>query len=243
MSIISAMSSSQSCPRNCPEGYHSYGVLRNGSPDCRRDIRSDMFCSCFEYISLRGTCLPCPSGTWVGDAHHRESKSFCQSITPPSPPHETGDMSVGLVIGGSVAANLICACLWFRSCLCRNRSRFWVPFWLQDRASGADEGDTSAAQPADIAAAVHERQQAELEAAEILMERVQRQQIANTIGRGVPLKVTMAEPCCICLDPLAQGDLGLTLPCAHLFHVDCIRGWLEQNLSCPLCKHSLVLDA
>lgn len=43
------------------------------------------------------------------------------------------------------------------------------------------------------------------------------------------------EPCSICLD-VARGDLLTPLPCAHIFHNNCIKQWLVMNDECPLCK-------
>ena len=62
------------------------------------------------------------------------------------------------------------------------------------------------------------------------------------------------EPCAICLGELcappaeppnaATGDTGsiLKLPCQHVFHGPCIRGWILHRgmaASCPLCKRAI----
>ncbi|KAG9160919.1 hypothetical protein Leryth_008735 [Lithospermum erythrorhizon] len=45
-----------------------------------------------------------------------------------------------------------------------------------------------------------------------------------------------AEPCCICQEKYKDGeDLG-TLQCGHDFHSECIKQWLKQKNSCPICK-------
>eukprot|EP00756_Hemistasia_phaeocysticola_P018068 Hpha_TRINITY_DN15571_c2_g4::TRINITY_DN15571_c2_g4_i1::g.106246::m.106246 len=41
--------------------------------------------------------------------------------------------------------------------------------------------------------------------------------------------------CVICTDPLA-GTKGRLLPCAHVFHVECIDRWLDSNAMCPICR-------
>ena len=39
--------------------------------------------------------------------------------------------------------------------------------------------------------------------------------------------------CIICRD---QMDEGKKLPCSHIFHLDCLRLWLQQQQSCPTCR-------
>jgi hypothetical protein len=41
--------------------------------------------------------------------------------------------------------------------------------------------------------------------------------------------------CCICLEHLSIGEFATNLPCAHKFHTSCIRRWLQQSRTCPLC--------
>ena len=44
------------------------------------------------------------------------------------------------------------------------------------------------------------------------------------------------DDCAICWDPMESAR---KLPCGHLFHTTCLRSWLEQDTSCPTCRHSL----
>ncbi|KAJ4463083.1 putative RING finger protein [Paratrimastix pyriformis] len=44
------------------------------------------------------------------------------------------------------------------------------------------------------------------------------------------------ETCTICLEDFKANDMVTTLPCAHAFHADCIRKWLQLNAVCPNCK-------
>lgn len=46
-------------------------------------------------------------------------------------------------------------------------------------------------------------------------------------------------PCPICLEPLTETVLQM--PCAeqHLFHRDCLHGWLDSYNTCPICRHEL----
>ena len=48
-----------------------------------------------------------------------------------------------------------------------------------------------------------------------------------------------SKDCSICQEVFAVGDQVLKLPCRHLFHSDCVRGWLEAKTTCPLCRNRL----
>lgn len=44
------------------------------------------------------------------------------------------------------------------------------------------------------------------------------------------------DDCAICWDHMNNAR---KLPCGHFFHTTCLRSWLEQDTSCPTCRHSL----
>lgn len=45
------------------------------------------------------------------------------------------------------------------------------------------------------------------------------------------------ETCAICWDPLWNWR---RLPCNHRFHETCLTMWIEQDLSCPTCRHRIL---
>jgi len=52
--------------------------------------------------------------------------------------------------------------------------------------------------------------------------------------------VTAAD-CAVCLSKFRNSDLLRSLPlCCHAFHAECIDTWLRSNLSCPLCRSSIL---
>ena len=44
--------------------------------------------------------------------------------------------------------------------------------------------------------------------------------------------------CCICLTMIRDVDLAIT-PCFHYFDKECIKKWMAENKSCPLCRHQI----
>ncbi|KAF4149756.1 Ring finger domain [Phytophthora infestans] len=47
------------------------------------------------------------------------------------------------------------------------------------------------------------------------------------------------DTCIICQYSFVPNDRAMTLPCAHVFHEDCVGGWIRENNSCPLCKREI----
>ncbi|QDZ25669.1 hypothetical protein HOP50_18g82110 [Chloropicon primus] len=52
------------------------------------------------------------------------------------------------------------------------------------------------------------------------------------------------DVCAICKESMCKGKV---LPCGHIFHLPCLRSWLEQgehgNYTCPLCRFPLTSTA
>jgi hypothetical protein len=47
---------------------------------------------------------------------------------------------------------------------------------------------------------------------------------------------TSRDTCSICIDKFVPDDTCRELVCQHLFHKDCIDHWLDDNISCPVCR-------
>jgi hypothetical protein len=46
------------------------------------------------------------------------------------------------------------------------------------------------------------------------------------------------EQCSICLDGFSERNDACRLECNHLFHRTCIKRWMGQHVSCPVCRRS-----
>ncbi|KAK8988329.1 hypothetical protein V6N11_065921 [Hibiscus sabdariffa] len=45
--------------------------------------------------------------------------------------------------------------------------------------------------------------------------------------------------CVVCLEELRVGFEASQMPCAHIFHADCIQRWLNQSHYCPICRFEM----
>lgn len=45
--------------------------------------------------------------------------------------------------------------------------------------------------------------------------------------------------CVVCMENYATDDEISIMPCSHKFHRECIKTWLRQSNTCPICKSSL----
>jgi hypothetical protein len=65
-------------------------------------------------------------------------------------------------------------------------------------------------------------------------------------GRGVagtPCGKCLHEtPCAICTEDLVTGCQVTSMPCGHLFHATCLRPWLTQHHTCPMCRYKLPIE-
>jgi hypothetical protein len=49
------------------------------------------------------------------------------------------------------------------------------------------------------------------------------------------------DECHMCLEPLYGGpEVEALNPCNHVFHVPCIRPWLQKDPTCPKCRAKIV---
>lgn len=46
--------------------------------------------------------------------------------------------------------------------------------------------------------------------------------------------------CAVCLNEFQEDEKLRIIPnCGHVFHIDCIDIWLQNNANCPLCRNSI----
>lgn len=48
----------------------------------------------------------------------------------------------------------------------------------------------------------------------------------------------LESECSICLCEFEQDEDVMKLTCLHQFHPGCIKQWLEQHSTCPICRVS-----
>ncbi|XP_065851454.1 E3 ubiquitin-protein ligase AIP2 [Euphorbia lathyris] len=63
-----------------------------------------------------------------------------------------------------------------------------------------------------------------------------------TLTEEILANVARNAECAICKENLMVGDKMQELPCKHRFHPPCLKPWLEEHNSCPICRHELRTD-
>jgi hypothetical protein len=48
------------------------------------------------------------------------------------------------------------------------------------------------------------------------------------------------ESCAICLDGFEEFSDTILMHCNHVYHSECIKGWIQQHRKCPLCMRNIV---
>lgn len=64
---------------------------------------------------------------------------------------------------------------------------------------------------------------------------------ARFTDAGTPSSLPSACP--VCLEAFEPGRSIKQTPCGHVFHTDCLGGWLQVARTCPLCRQDLTSDA
>lgn len=56
------------------------------------------------------------------------------------------------------------------------------------------------------------------------------------------VKLGLDAECAICKENLVVNDSMQEMPCKHTFHPPCLKPWLDEHNSCPICRHELRTD-
>ncbi|KAA0060638.1 putative RING-H2 finger protein ATL19 [Cucumis melo var. makuwa] len=69
------------------------------------------------------------------------------------------------------------------------------------------------------------------------------EKVAAPVSYGSSEVVAKCIDCAICLEDFENGELCQNFPvCNHIFHYSCIQHWLKKNMTCPICRCSIVND-
>ncbi|KAK4797548.1 hypothetical protein SAY86_029874 [Trapa natans] len=63
-----------------------------------------------------------------------------------------------------------------------------------------------------------------------------------TLTEEIIAKMGNDAECAICRENLQVSDKMQELPCKHTFHPPCLKPWLDEHNSCPICRHELQTD-
>ncbi|XP_068639411.1 E3 ubiquitin-protein ligase AIP2-like [Aristolochia californica] len=63
-----------------------------------------------------------------------------------------------------------------------------------------------------------------------------------TITHEIWVKLGRETDCAVCRENLVIDDKMQELPCKLLFHPNCLKPWLDEHNSCPICRHEQQID-
>ncbi|XP_068663537.1 E3 ubiquitin-protein ligase AIP2-like [Aristolochia californica] len=63
-----------------------------------------------------------------------------------------------------------------------------------------------------------------------------------TVTQEILGRLGKETECAVCRENLVIDDKMQELPCKHLFHPNCLKPWLDEHNSCPICRHELQTD-
>ncbi|XXG81612.1 hypothetical protein AAC387_Pa09g2201 [Persea americana] len=63
-----------------------------------------------------------------------------------------------------------------------------------------------------------------------------------TVTDDILVRLGSETECAVCREEMVINDKMQELPCKHLFHPDCLKPWLDEHNSCPICRHELQTD-
>ncbi|KAK9131527.1 hypothetical protein Sjap_012014 [Stephania japonica] len=63
-----------------------------------------------------------------------------------------------------------------------------------------------------------------------------------TVTKDVLERLGTETQCAVCQENLTIDESMQELPCQHLFHPPCLKPWLDEHNSCPICRHELPTD-
>ncbi|KAL5698572.1 RING-type E3 ubiquitin transferase [Ranunculus cassubicifolius] len=63
-----------------------------------------------------------------------------------------------------------------------------------------------------------------------------------TVTKEILERLGSETECAVCREGLLVNDKMQELPCKHLFHPPCLKPWLDEHNSCPICRYELPTD-
>ncbi|EYU25976.1 hypothetical protein MIMGU_mgv1a024693mg [Erythranthe guttata] len=171
-------------------------------------------------------------------------KIFHPAPPPPPPPHSShasfpiiavaiiGIIATGFLLVGYYVFVIKCCLNWHRIDLLRRFSF--------SRRRRVDATSPTARSPA-AAAANRGLTESAIRSIPVFKFKKKAASIINNNNNNAAIIKTNCDiDCAVCLNEFQEDEKLRIIPnCRHLFHIDCIDVWLQNNANCPLCRTSI----
>jgi hypothetical protein len=67
-----------------------------------------------------------------------------------------------------------------------------------------------------------------------------RETINNTYPTATEEELKEQETCSICYETMSKGGQAKKIKCGHIYHLICIKQWMQQSNTCPVCREPLL---
>lgn len=69
---------------------------------------------------------------------------------------------------------------------------------------------------------------------------IPKKKFVETDGDVKYVNLSLTFSCSICLVEMVTNDDHRAIPCAHIFHLECLDVWLQQKKTCPVCRGEVI---
>ena len=182
----------------------------------------------------QGTCVTCEAGTFSSEPGQEGCRTCPTLSTSLAGAAECSYFSVLLNILAGCAAVLLLQCCCVRCAGQQDEAADPEAAQLEQTQQGAPQPLGSHEHDLQLLRA--DRQAARQKAAPL--KRIDSAFLGQLERSDSGTAISPNATCAICLEDFNKNDIAQELPCKHMFHKECLAGWLAtRHRTCPTCRN------